>query len=186
MMTLYEKVQPLIKSGDAITWRGTGLISWGISFWSYRTHASLVIRPPDYEGFKGRRWLVEAWEGEVNTRFLSNRLTAYDSGGMAWWHPLRDELEPFREGIATYVTEMVGKKYDYAGLFGNMFGRVSADARKYFCSELVGDAYRDRIPNLVWITIPSNASVGRLLRGIALRPAGIARLPIFKPEVRIL
>ena len=184
MVKAYEKVRPLIKSGDAITWRGKGFVSWAISFWSYRTHASLVVRPPDYEQFKDRRFLLEAWEGEVNLRFLSYRIDEYD--GQAWWHQLKPELEPFREAIGRYAISQLGKKYDYTSLFANMFGRVSADTRKYFCSELVGDVYRKTIPNKIWITIPPNEAVGRLLRGLALRPGGIASLPIYKPEVRIL
>ena len=185
MLDLYNEVREEIASGDAITWEGKGVISSLIRLWTSRSHASLVVRPPQVGLWMDRRFLIEAWEGEVNIRLLSSRLESYAKGGKAFWHRLKPECKPFVEVIERCALSKVGTPYDYAGLFLNAFGHISSDAAKYICSEFVGDVYSICLPNKIWIEIPPNEEVKRLLRGYALRPGEIAKLPIYEPEIRI-
>jgi len=130
-----------------------------------------------------RRYLLEAWEGEFNMRLLSNRLKPYP--GKAFWHRLNPELDLYRKTIEYNSLSLLGTKYDYDSLFSNILGRVSTDAKKLFCSEAICYIFLQSISNKVLKGYRSNKHANMLLDGIALRPSGIAQLPLFLDEIEI-
>ena len=178
----YSLIREKIKSGDVITWEGKGLISWLIRRWSNRSHASMCLDLADDNGDE-RKYIIEAWEGEFNMRLLSRRLKEYS--GKAFWHHLNPELDPFRKMIEYNSLSLLGTKYDYKSLFKNMLGRVSANAKQLFCSEAICLILLQSIPRAVLKGYRSNRYANMLLDGIALRPGGIAKLPLYMSEVEI-
>jgi len=130
-----------------------------------------------------RRYILEAWEGEFNMRLLSNRLKTYK--GKSFWHPLNPELDPYRKTIEYNSLSLLGIKYDYESLFANMLGRVSMEAKKLFCSEAICLILLESIPRGTLKGYRANKYVNMMLDGIALRPEGIAQLPLFLNEIEI-
>ena len=131
----YEDMRPKIQTGDAILWKGEGLISKLIMLWTPYSHASLVVRLREYEGLKKRVFLVEALNDGLELRLLSERLK---EAGKAYWLSVgmtTAEVLKSREHALVECARAV--PYDYQSLFKNIFGRVSNDARQYFCSEFV-------------------------------------------------
>jgi len=82
---------------------------------------------------RSRRFVLEALEGGIVLRLLSERLKAHK--GCAWWYPLKDKFAACAPGMGAWALGQVGVPYDFGSLFANILGRVSADARKFFCSE---------------------------------------------------
>ena len=130
-----------------------------------------------------RRYLLEAWEGEFNMRLLSNRLQSYP--GKAFWHHLSPGFDQDRRVIEYNSLSLLGIKYDYESLFANMLGKVSLDAKKLFCSEAVCHVFLKSIPIDILKGYRENKYMNMMLDGIALRPGGIAQLPLFLDEIEI-
>jgi len=138
----YKVLRPHMKTGDAILWQGDYLISRAIRCFSKYSHVSMVLRlGNEYEMLRDRVFLVEALEGGLELRSLSQRLNEYQ--GKAFWFetPLSKRQQ---RAAGAYSLHMVSKgiKYDYSSLFANLLGRVSSDARKYFCSEFYHDVMK--------------------------------------------
>ena len=167
----YKQVKHLMKTGDAIQWRSKGaMVGWLIRFFSHGkfNHSSLVIALREYGNLKNRRFILEA-VGEIELRILSKRLEEYD--GEAWWYPLKDEYNDCRNKIGEWALLQIGVDYDYKSIWKQTVGRVSACAKKLFCSEFCF---------LGWI------AGGISLEGKAPRPADIPKYDIFKEPVKIL
>jgi hypothetical protein len=141
-LSQYYGVQDQIKTGDLVEWRGTGLVARTIRLFTRRkvNHSSLIVRLP-YKLCE-RRYMIEALEGGLEFRLLSKRLEDY--AGEAWWYGLKPEYHPLRREIGQWAFDRLseGKGYDYQGLVAQIFGRVSADARRFFCSEFIDLAYQ--------------------------------------------
>ena len=174
----YNVFRPFMYPGDKVSFEGSGFVSTLIKILSKRSHVASIVRFP-----WDRVGLMEADQGEVNARALSRKLKYYK--GKAYWHPLRDEFKSYRKVMDEFLWNQLGIKYDFKSLFANMLGRVNTNADQYFCSELCGDAIKV-IPRGILEDLTPNKYVKMLLDGVALRPEGIAKLPIFKKEVRIL
>jgi hypothetical protein len=161
----YTDIKQQMKTGDLLLWRSNSLLGAAIRFFSKGTvnHASIVMCFPEYEGEECRRWTTEALEHGTVLNLLSRRLDDYD--GQVWWYPLKDDWEQQRSIIGHRALEMIGIPYDYKSLFKNIVGKVSAEARRLFCSEYY------------------YLSLG--LQGEAPTPADLPNLGIFKQEVKI-
>lgn len=142
-MDLYQKYRPVMQSGDCLLWASKGIIGALIRFFSRAkvNHASLVLRMNEWEGLKDRVFLLEALEGGIELRLLSDRLREYH--GEVYWIPLRSEYDHLRGGIITWALGKVGTPYDFHSLFKNILGRVSAEATRLFCSEYVFLAWKE-------------------------------------------
>lgn len=141
MVYTYSTIRPLLTTGSVILWKGNGVIPWLIRRWSEYSHASLVIRLNNHDELKDRVWLVEALEGGLELRLLSERMYGYNGRTFA----MVNDLDTHQQAIVReFAMEQCGKgvRYDYRGLFRNIFGRVSQDADKFFCSEFVCAALR--------------------------------------------
>jgi len=182
-LALYLSYRRRIRPADLISWLGTGDLSRAIADRvpdgkPVRSHVSGVI--PGWSKFP-RVIIGEADQGEVNIRALSAKLAGYD--GQAWWHPLRPELDAYRDAISLYYWRHIGVDYDEWGVVRNLFGYVDADDSKLWCSELCGLASCE-IP--IGLMEPVNAAVRLLKDGKGLRPCDCAMLPIYGEPERIL
>lgn len=190
-----------IAPGDPITWEGDSLISRGIRVFTHRSHASSALG--EVRAGEERKLIMEADQGEVNTRLLSEKLKDYS--GRCYLHKLKPELEPYRPKIVEFLWSHLGVGYDYLSLFANILGLVSSNARQFFCSELSGASIwypADRradpetgrkgfrappgVPKQALLKYLPDPWLEKLLAGVALRPGGIALLPIYTAEIRIL
>ena len=186
-LAIYEKVRPMIQPGDVISFKGSGFISWLILRIDKRSHVASVSSGSTNPLVAERKLIIEADEGEVNTRALSVKLSEYN--GEAYWHRLKPELQMYRNAIDAFLWEHIGVHYDYGSLFANALGRVSTNADRWFCSEYCGASVKETIPEDVlkrYLPEDSKGFLRMLLAGTALRPGGVARLPIWQPEVRLI
>ena len=136
-LRLYNYNRSCIKEGDCITWEGEGLLSKIIQYWTHRSHVSSVVGKVEVslDGVRGtRRLIIEADQGEVNARLLSDKLLSYK--GKAYLHRLRPQYIDKRPKIAEFLWGQIGKKYSYKNLLLNAFRRVDLDCKEYICSEL--------------------------------------------------
>jgi len=182
-LTKYYEVRDRMAVGDGISWEGSGIISGGIAIWSHRTHWSNVGQWVKFKAQGPRLPIFEAWEGEYNIRSLGQRLKYYD--GKAYWHPLKYELRGYRDAMHRKMWDMVGVPYDYSALFANMWGRQPIDDEALFCSEAGGIAVLEIDHDMLGRYAP-NKYLEYLLADTALRPGGMALLPVWKPEVRLI
>lgn len=165
-ITLYNSVKGLMKTGDLIQWHSNSLIGKLIRMktgW-YVNHSSLVMCFPQYEGEQHRRFTTEALEHGIVLNFLSKRLEVYK--GEVWWYSLKDEWESRRNSIGMMALEYVGTPYDYLSLAKQVMGKVSTNAKRFFCSEYCYFCYG--------------------FSGVAPNPGEMPGLGIFKDPVKIL
>lgn len=129
----YLAVRDQMKTGDLLQWKSDSLIG---SLIRWRTgaevnHSGLVLRLQEYEGLERRRWTSEAVGHGVYPVLLSRKLESFKGSG--WWHPLKDDS--LRTEIGRRMVGMFGVGYDFHAIFRQIFGRVSMDLRRLFCSE---------------------------------------------------
>jgi len=169
-LKMYMTVRHVMKTGDCILWQSRSVIGWLIRKFSRGNvnHASLVISLSEYGELKDRRFLLEAL-GEIELRLLSKRLEKFS--GKVWWYPLKDKYDAYRDRMGEWALLEIGVGYDYKSLFRNILGRVSANAKEFFCSEYCFIGWKES---------------GIPLTGKAPRPADIPKLDIFKKAIRIL
>lgn len=172
-LSQYEGVQPMMRTGDLVEWQSNGLIGRGIMSVTGRqvSHSSLVVLLP-YQG-SARRYVIEAIRTGLEFHLLSDNLRHYD--GKAWWYRLKPQYDCKRDVIGTWAFDKLsqGVGYDFGGVLGQLFGRVSLDAGRYFCSELVDDAYIR-----AGVIMPDPAG--------ARRPGDFTPLDIFDAQAPIL
>lgn len=159
---IYDLYKDQMETGDVILWSSKSLLGAGIRFFSKAdvNHASLVVRIRQYE--QDQRYIAEAVERGVVLARLSKRLTEYD--GTVWWLPLaapRNEQE-----IGTRALFYQGVEYDYGSFIKQAVARVSINARRLFCSELVAVCLGYE-------------------KGTAPRPGDLEGLGIFEPRTLI-
>ena len=142
-LTLYNSLKEKMQTGDCLLWQSRSLIGWLIRKFSHAdvNHAGLVIRPQKHSYFLNRRFTLEALENGIQLRLLSERLRHFK--GRVWLWPLRDEFDDYRDEIAVWAISKEGTPYDYTSLFKQIMGRVSADAKEFFCSEFCYIAWKD-------------------------------------------
>ena len=131
----YDAFKNILQSGDCILFRSRGPASWMIRAWTKENfnHAAIIVRPHESGPFKGRRFILEAVAGGVTLHFLSEVLKKLK--GEAWLYLLKDQYTEQRSMVTEWAINQVGTPYDYTSLFQQIFGRVSANALKLFCSE---------------------------------------------------
>ena len=134
-LSQYMAVQHLVSTGDLVEWRSESMVGRAIRLFTRQevNHSSLVVRLP-YECCE-RRFCIEALERGLEFRLLSRRLLGH--AGQAWWWRLKPEYDPLRDQIGRWAFDMLSENrgYDFGSLFAQIFGRVSLDARRFFCSE---------------------------------------------------
>lgn len=194
----YEKIREGIRPGDMLAFHGCGIISRGIAIYEHLktrvpiqqciTHVAMVCSGPI---ILDRKLMLEADEGEVNARSVSATLSEYN--GRVFWYPLREELCYFRSAMDLLCWNKIGKKYDYGSFFGNLFGNVSLDGRRYFCSELLQAVFQivpeeiiDEILRHKEKTESDFPVLKLFFKKKALRPHQLIQLPFYKPRIEII
>lgn len=133
---MYADAREKMETGDLLLWHSDTLLGALIRLkCGYFNHAGLVLRLPDYELKKDTRWTLEALERGAGLYHLSRRLEEHK--GTCTWFPLHPLYSSRRKQIGARALEYVGTPYDFGSLFLNALGKVSADARRLFCSEYV-------------------------------------------------
>ena len=140
-LSQYDGLRHLINTGDLIEFASNGLIGRTIMAVTGRgaSHSSLVIRLP-YEGSE-RRYIIEAVRTGLEFHLISDVLKHYD--GRVIWYGLRPDYDGKRAFIGEWAMNELSqhRKYDFGGVIAQLWGRVSLDSKKYFCSEIIDAAY---------------------------------------------
>ena len=170
----YLECRPNIKTGDMILWKDNGPLGWLIRKFSKGdyNHVSLVVSIEEYDELIDRRFVLEANSPGIILRSLSNEIK--DTKGESHWYPLKDEFNDKRMDIGNWAFQRIGVKYDYIGLFRQIFGRISANTDRFFCSEFVYYA---------WKSVGIKMNEDNL--GLAPRPGDLPSLGIFKDVVKL-
>ena len=165
MIDLYQHYRPLLKDGDVLEWGSDGPIGKIIQIRTKSdvSHTSAVI------WLRGRVFTIEAAGKDVHLTYLSRYMQKCRK--RLYWLPLKSEHDDKRDAIVDALMDMIGIPYDYPSLFASVVCRVSSDAKRLFCSELV-----DRALQQAGVIPP---------RKKALWPGEFEKLGIFKPRVRI-
>ncbi len=129
----YHKYRPQISTGDLIEMKSNSLIGWLIRLVTGKpvNHTAVVIRMQEY--YTNRVFILEALEPGVVLNPLSRRIANFKGG--IYWLPLKKEYALSRAIIGRNALGYVGIGYDYLSIIKQLIGRVSADARRLFCSE---------------------------------------------------
>jgi len=169
MDLLYQYNRSLINTGDAIQWRSSTSLGFLIRKFTGGdvNHTALVIRINNYD----RVFQLEALKPGIVLTSLSRRLAMHK--GEAFWLSLLTRYDDYRPAIGEWAASFVGAKYDYRSLFRQIFGRVSAEASRFFCSEYAYLAWQNS-------GIPMQNPSGK-----APRPCDVPALGIFGPQVKI-
>ena len=176
----YKTFRPLIKTGDALVWAGNTILQQAIRCWEKPkdstiglSHASLVIRPAEYAGWRDRVFMVEATGAQgLHPAILSIELikkhgrcfhisTMLDGGQ-------REAIEQ-----TALIDACSGIEYDFGGCFYNILGRTIEDAARYFCSEYVAGKWMQ-----VGYIPRGTAPIPNELPGIAPKPCVITEIII--------
>jgi hypothetical protein len=182
-LTVYDSVKDQMKTGDGLGFANAGFISKAI-MWKTDgdvdpknpiklSHFGGLIRAGEYEGLERRRFTIEAMSIGFYPDILSKYIKDYQ--GHIYWYPLKDEWDKYRAQIGSEILSMIGTKYDWLGVGKQLFGKVSADARRMFCSEAWEIGYQNTAPQLCVD-----------MKGLALTPTGMWKLGVFKEPVKLI
>ena len=170
----YLEIRHLIDTGDLLEWRSRSILGWTIRAFTGRdvNHSSLCVRMP-YGYDEPRRFLIEADSTGLEFRLISRQLERFD--GVVWWYQLSRRYDHLRDAIGRWAFDCLATNpgYDYLGLFAQAFGRVSLDARRYFCSEF-------------YDLMLANHGIARPDPRGARRPGDFEDLGIFDQKIRVL
>lgn len=139
----YDRIRPLIKDGDLILFRGTGILAKIIQNCdkSYYNHIGIIIEK------LGALYIIDANGNGVQADRLSYRVSKYKGGDFTIVHPLCD-----REDIDFELRRILKRsdektiKYDFWNGFKELMNRkfnsnfkVELDERHDICSDFVSE-----------------------------------------------
>jgi uncharacterized protein YycO len=167
----YTDIRHLIKTGDRIEFAEHTALGRIIRFFTKRlvNHTAMALSIDQFSNYVGnRKFVIEAEPDGVNVNPLS--LAMQRATGKVFWTPLKPTHDNQRDAAGDFALQQAGKAYDLGSLFKNAWMRVSADARKMFCSELYFLALK----------------AGGLVSGAnAPRPGEFDQFPIFGETIEI-
>ena len=134
----FQEVLDKAATGSCILWRNSALISELIEKWTDYTHASLVVRLDNYSVFRGKVFLIEAYEHGLEFNALKFELENKDSERVDLFVP--EGLTPFNQLTilkSAFLLLAHDKGYDFQGLFESAIHHPLRDPRRFFCSEFV-------------------------------------------------
>ncbi len=133
----FKDVEHEIQPGDLLLWSSKTLVSWIIRKWTCSdfSHASAALVLDNPEDGKRIVFTTEALSEGVVVSPLERRIKVY--GGKCYWVPLKDIPPEEERKFTRRAVLMLGSDYDFKSLFSFLAGKVSMDARKFFCSEYV-------------------------------------------------
>ncbi len=131
----FKDIEHEIQPGDLLLWSSRTLVSWIIRKWtdSDFSHASIALVLDNPEDGKRIVFTTEALAEGVVVSPLEARIKRY--GGKCYWVPLADIPPEEERKFTRRALIMLGTDYDFGSLFSFLVGKVSMNARKFFCSE---------------------------------------------------
>lgn len=135
-MIYYSQIRPLIKTGDMLEWKARSVVGGTIRFFTRKAvnHTSLCLDLNQYLHWQEpHKFVLEANSGGIELNLISTILQ--DFRGEFYWSALKPEFDHLRKDIARWALLKIGTPYDFGSLLRNAWGRVSANARRLFCSE---------------------------------------------------
>lgn len=132
-LQLYYLFRDRMQTGDLVEIRTHSITGCGIRRVTKKSvnHTALVLKFYQYD--QERVFILEALEHGIVLNLLSRRLLDLD--GRAVWLGLTDSWDGFRPAIGREALKYVGVAYDFGSVIKSALSRVSADARRLFCSE---------------------------------------------------
>ena len=131
----YRMIRDDIDTFDRLEWRSNSLLGKAIRLktgdWS--NHTGIVIRFHEYDA--AGLFTIESLEGGVDPNRLSLRLSEFN--GSVRLYKLKPEYHHLRSELGEAALSMEGIKYDYGSLVKNLFGHVTVNKKRLFCSEFV-------------------------------------------------
>lgn len=132
----YDRYRGLIDSGDMLEFCASTFLGGAIRLFTGKNvnHTAFVISLDNYLGMsEHHKFILEANADGIELGLLSRVLENFD--GKVYLSRLKPEYNHLRLEMARWAVMQTGIGYDYGSLFKNMVSKVSADARKMFCSE---------------------------------------------------
>lgn len=134
-LDLYYKYRDGLDTFDRLEYRSNSWLGKAIRLktgdWS--NHTGIVIRFHEYDA--AGLFTIESLEGGVDPNRLSLRLQEFD--GHVRLYRLKPQYHHLRKELGEAALSMEGIKYDYGSLVKNLFGPVSINKNRLFCSEFV-------------------------------------------------
>lgn len=140
-------------------YQGRSLVSRLIRFVTWGKYSHVAVMLDD-----GR--ILEAWHKPNGVRLISHLGEGHEVGTLVDVYDV-PEL-PFPHSATTAAEDMIGMKYDFAGLLGFVFRRRTQDRNRLFCSEAavmlaaIGGVKLIRAP--AWKVSPSLLATSALLK----------------------
>lgn len=137
----YSEARQYIQTGDLLSWRSSSFIGAGIRFVTgeYVNHSSICTDIKEYG--RERKFCLEALEGGIELHSISRRLEQFK--GEVYWHGLKPKFWEYRTALGIAAFNRIGIDYDYTSIIKQLFGRVSLDTKRLFCSEFVYQDFVD-------------------------------------------
>jgi uncharacterized protein YycO len=135
-LVAYKQIRDQIKTGDMLEWRSRSALGYVIRFFSgeNKNHTGKAFVFDNYGNCEGNHiFTLEAEPDGIENNLLSAQLEKFD--GEVYWSPLKPEFDHLRHKGIDWALQCVGTPYDFKSLFKQALVKVSADARKFFCSE---------------------------------------------------
>lgn len=162
---MYNGYRDQLQDGDVLEWASSGIIGKIIQ-WRAKTdvsHTSGVV------WLRHRLFTLEASGKNFHPTYLSRYMQRCKK--KVYWLPLKPEYDELRNKVVDAQMDLIGTPYDYQNLVLSLFGRVSMDAKRVFCSEVIGHSLEKAG------IIPKQEK--------ALWPGEFESLGVFLPRVRI-
>jgi hypothetical protein len=188
MSVPYESIRDGIKSGDGFEFAGATAIGHIIRFFSKQkvNHTALCLSIDEYSDYLGnRKFFLQANPGGIELSPISRYLNNFK--GKAYYYRLR-ATDQQRRLIADWALQQADTPYAYKNLAQNIFGHVSADAQRLFCSEFrfIALVVGGVIPHLVFNKHTGCVYDVRNGRKVpAPRPGELERYNVDEPAVEI-
>lgn len=150
----YRHAEPLIKTGDILTFKGTWLVSRGIQYVTGQEQSHIGIAVWLHLNGSRRLCLFESMEGS-GVRILPLKRTLEDlywaKGGKVWWHSYRDQSID-GDKVMKYCFDLWGagyaNHYQFVVILSPLIKKIrkflgrsfDTDINRWHCSELVCSA----------------------------------------------
>lgn len=132
-LTNYNIIRSEIETFDRLEWRSNSLLGKAIRLktgdWS--NHTGVIIRFHEYDA--AGVFTIESLETGVDPNRLSLRLQNFN--GEVRLYRLKEEYRHLRQKLGEASLSLEGIKYDYWAILKNLFGKVSLNSNRLFCSE---------------------------------------------------
>jgi len=146
-MSTYYKFRPDIKNGDMAAFKGKGLFSKAIKWWTKSDYSHVAMFIWLEIGGEDRLMIAHAvyptgvvfmWASQYFSRYKGD-IDLYFADHIR----LRQEVPVYQRKLAKFMGEQSGRGYDDSGVKGFVLKFFKQRASNYYCSELVASAWEE-------------------------------------------